>query len=56
MLAQVGSSSYTEGDLKRKKTPSECRRNGVRMGGNGKSTREERIERERGVARQLQGL
>lgn len=53
MLAQVGSSSYTEGDLKRKKTSSECRRNGVRMGGNGN---EGRADRKRGMARQLQGL
>lgn len=38
MLAQVGSSSYTEVDSKRK-TSSGCRRNGIRMGGNGKPTR-----------------
>lgn len=47
MPAQVGSSSCTEGDLKRK-TTSECRRNGVRMGGNekpaGEANGEEREE------------
>jgi len=49
MLTQVRSSSYTEGDSKRK-TLSERRRNDIRIDGNGKSTREADREGRNGEA------